>query len=91
MSAIFAAAAATYHACRAEYQDLIEAAYVAAETETSGKLLNDRGRAAGIDPFSLFKGPAIRAYAYASPELVEHWSRWPRVTFADYERQWFEQ
>ena len=52
------------------------------------RLVNDRGRRAGIDPLSLFMGPERRALAYASEELIDHWRAFPRVTFADYERMW---
>lgn len=72
---------------RADYEDVREAAYMRAEEATNGALLNARGRAAGIDPASLFMGPARRAYAYASPELVEHWEQHPRVTYAEFERR----
>lgn len=87
-SPIFADAIARYHEMRADFELLLESAYERAETECNGKLLNDRGRKAGIDAYSLFYGPKVRALAYASPELVEHWARYPRTTVADFERQW---
>ncbi len=69
---------------RARYRELIAAAYLEAEEETRGAMLNARGVRGGIDTVSLFSGPEARAYAYASPELIEHWARRPRVTFAEY-------
>jgi hypothetical protein len=39
---------------------------------------------------SLFKGPDVRARAYASEELIEHWERHPRMTFEAFEAQWME-
>lgn len=65
-------------------------AYIAAETETNGALLNVKGRAAGIDPMRLFTGNRSFAYCYASEELVEWWETHPRMTFPDYERQMYE-
>lgn len=89
MSTLFAQFAERYAAMRADYDLLLEAAYARAAEETRGRLLNDRGIRAGIDSRSLFLGPAVRVAAYASPELVEHFERYPRVTVADYERQYF--
>ena len=76
-----------WHELRAEYELVLEAAYERAETACNGRLLNARGMRAGIDAYSLFMGNRARAYAYASEELVEHWRRYPRLTFTDYERQ----
>lgn len=90
MSVIFQLAAAQWSQLRAEYQDVLEAAYERAETGTNGALLNPRGKARGVEPFSLFTGPESRAHAYASDELLEHWTRYPRLTFAEYERQAIE-
>jgi len=79
---------AAWRECRAEYDDTLYAQYVAAEEATRGAMLNARGRAKGIDPFSLFMGNERRALAYASEELVEHWASHPRVTYTKFERQW---
>lgn len=89
-SLVFRYAIAQYHAIRAEYDDLLHAAYVLAEKETTGMLLNARGVAKGIDAITLFMGPETRAHAYASEELLAHWERRPRITFAQYERERFE-
>lgn len=83
---IFDAAAAEWRRVRAEYQLHLEAQYAAAVDECNGVLLNARGKAAKVDPFSLFKGPGRRAAAYASEELVSFWQRHTRVTWADFER-----
>ena len=90
MSAIFKLAVAHWRNVRAEYENYREAAYERAETDCNGALLNERGKKAGVDPYSLFMGNAARAYAYASEELVEHWERYPRLTFTDFERQQLE-
>lgn len=79
---------AEWRECRAEYDETLYTRYAAAEEATRGAMLNARGRAKGIDPFSLFMGPEVRALAYASEELVEHWAQHPRVTFAKFEKQW---
>lgn len=82
---------AEWRECRAEYDDTLYAQFDAAEAATNGAMLNARGRAKGIDPFSLFMGPETRALAYASEELVEHWESHPRVTYAAFEKQWAAQ
>ncbi|WP_331757307.1 phage minor capsid protein [Streptomyces albidoflavus] len=54
--------------------------YQAAEDATNGYLLNRRGREQGVDPGSLFTGPARIAYAYASDELKAFWRKQERKT-----------
>lgn len=88
MSVIIAAAFAQWRECRAEYNDRLYSAYELAERETNGALLNAEGRARNVDPLALFMGNQAHAHKYASEELLEHWQRHPRVTFADFERQW---
>jgi hypothetical protein len=90
-SAVFAQAVALWRACRVEYGDYLESAYALAEHETNGALLNARGRAKGVDAFSLFSGTEVRALAYASEELVQHWQRHPRITYTSFEKQWVQQ
>lgn len=70
---------------RDEHRLITQAAYEAAEEATNGALLNERGQARMIDPFSLFTHNHTYLLAYASPELVEWIKEHPRVTFADYE------
>lgn len=79
---------AQWRACREDYELALYAQYLRAEAATNAALLNARGRARQIDPLTLFMGPERRALAYASPELIEHWASDPRVTFAQFERQW---
>lgn len=71
---------------RGAFQDYLEAQVNAADAACAGVLLNPRGRAFGIDPASLFMGTAARAFAYASPELLDWWMDHPRVTFTEWER-----
>ncbi|MCT2087345.1 hypothetical protein M3D75_14575 [Microbacterium enclense] len=79
---------AVWRECREAFDEVLHAAYTRAEIATNGALLNDRGRRAEVDAVSLFMGPQVRAHAYASPELLEHWEEHPRVTYAEFERQW---
>jgi hypothetical protein len=90
VSETFKAAAARWRALRQDYEDYRLAAYARAEHELNGRLLNERGARAAVDALSLFMGPEVRARAYASEELIEHWRRFPRVTFASFERQMLE-
>lgn len=91
MSVLFAAAASQWAVMRAEYETVRESHYVQALDATNGVLLNERGKRAGIDPYSLFMGNETRALAYASRELVDHWARTPRLTLAAFERQMLEE
>lgn len=86
MSLIFDSAAVEYRRVRQEYQAHLEAQVAAAVDECNGALLNARGKAAGIDPFTLFKGPGVRAAAYASEELLDFWQRHTRLTWTAFER-----
>ena len=88
MSAFWDAALANWRECRADFELDLYARYVRAEAECNGVMLNARGVARDVDPLSLFMGPAVRAFAYASDELLEHWLTWPRVTYAQFEAQW---
>ena len=71
----------------AEWHDFAHAQFVAAEAATNGFMLNRRGLAADIEPWSLWSGPATRAMAYASYELAEFWSANARLTVSEYRRQ----
>lgn len=88
MSEHFERALADWREARAEYERFLSAQYEQAAEFCREALVNDRGRARQIEPRSLFMGPAARAYAYASEELVEFWEAHPRVTFAEFERAW---
>lgn len=88
-SIIWAAAIEQWRTVRADYQLWLEAHYAEALEATNGVFLNKRGRDAGIDPFTLFKGPAYRVTAYASDELRDFFTQRPRITFEEYERGYF--
>lgn len=72
---------------RADFEDYRLAEYERASEACRGALLNERGRRAGIDSLSLFMGSSVRAYAYASDELKEHWQTHKRPVFAEFELQ----
>jgi hypothetical protein len=71
----------------AEWRDAARAQYLAAEAACNGYLLNRRGLATGIDPWSLWSGPVRRAMALASWELREFWESNPRLTIGEYRKQ----
>lgn len=76
-------------ACREEYDSFLHTTYVTAETDCRGVLVNREGLAAGIDPSSLFSGPASRVRKYASEELRSWFARHGRITYGEWKYQWF--
>lgn len=91
MSVLIGDGFAAWRECRSAYDEVLYALYTRAEEATNGAMVNAEGRARGVDPLSLFMGPATRARKWASEELLEHWEEYPRVTFANFERQWAAQ
>ena len=88
MSGLVAEGFAAWRECREEYDRWLLVAYERAAEACKDRLVNERGRRARVEPLSLFLGPWVRAKAYASPELLEHWESFPRVTFAEFEHRW---
>jgi hypothetical protein len=88
MSTIYAEASAQWREMRQDYERYISTSYDAALELCSGVLINKEGRAAGIDGYDLFTGPLQRAQRYASEELINYWSKYPRLTLTDFEQQW---
>ncbi|MEW1672820.1 phage minor capsid protein [Streptomyces noursei] len=72
---------------REMYREHIAAQWLEAEDALRGHLLNRRAEADGIDPRSLFTGPAHVAYARASEDLMRWWETHPRTTLAEYTEQ----
>ncbi|MGW7514791.1 phage minor capsid protein [Streptomyces sp. NPDC054796] len=77
----------TRREARALYDEYVYAQYLAAEDDCRGYLLNKKAQAAGVDPVSLFSGPARIAYARASEELRRWWSEHGRMTQAEFVEQ----
>jgi hypothetical protein len=67
---------------RAERAGEVERIWLAAEAQTKGNMLNRRGREAGIDERSLFRGPESRVRKYGSEELLNFFDEMPRPTEA---------
>ncbi|MFK0217938.1 phage minor capsid protein [Streptomyces vinaceus] len=73
---------------REMYREHVYLQVLAAEDYTRGFMLNRKARAAGVDPFSLFSGPAHVAYARASEDLIRFWEEVsPRVTLTEFTEQ----
>ncbi|WAU09944.1 phage minor capsid protein [Streptomyces nigrescens] len=70
---------------REMYGEHVYAQALAAEDATNGYMLTKAAQLAGVDPVSLFSGPAHVAYARASEELKRWWMDNPRLTLAEYE------
>lgn len=71
------------HMTQDVFQQEAERMYWQAENETKGYFLNAAGKAAHIDPQSLFTGPEVRARKYASDELRQFWANHGRLTVDD--------
>jgi hypothetical protein len=72
-------------AVRRMYAEVTDLNYRQAEDWTRGHMLNPAGRAAGVDPKSLFSGPRSRARKYASEELARFWAEvTPRQTYTEF-------
>ncbi|MEU1674085.1 phage minor capsid protein [Streptomyces roseifaciens] len=73
---------------RAMYREHTHLQWLAAEDATRGHMLTREAEAAGVDPRSLFSGPAHVAYARASEDLRRFWDEVsPRVTLAEFTEQ----
>lgn len=90
MSTIMDAAFETYRAMRADFEHYRHSRFVRAHTELRGELLNAAGRAARIDPATLFLGPKSRVNRYASEELKAWFAEHGRLTVKEFETQWWE-
>lgn len=89
MSAILDAAFESYRMMRADFELYRHSRFLRAHTELRGELLNAAGRAALIDPVSLFMGPRSRVVRYASEELKGWFEQHGRITVEEFETQWW--
>ncbi|WP_430479315.1 phage minor capsid protein [Streptomyces sp. P11-1] len=72
---------------REMYAEYVYRQYLAAEDACRGYLLNKKAQTDGVDPMSLFSGPARIAHARASDELREWWAQHGRLTQAEFIEQ----
>ncbi|QWQ45729.1 phage minor capsid protein [Streptomyces sp. YPW6] len=72
---------------REMYAEYVYRQYLDAEAACRGYLLNKKAQADGVDPMSLFSGPARIAHARASDELREWWAANGRLTQAEFIEQ----
>ncbi|APX31773.1 hypothetical protein BH708_02505 [Brachybacterium sp. P6-10-X1] len=89
MSVILSDAFAAYQRMREDFELHRRATFTRAHAELRGELLGARGRAARIDPYSLFMGPQNRVEAYASDELQRWFAQHGRPTVEQFEAQWW--
>lgn len=82
-----AAPSVTRSQARALYDEHVYTQYLAAEDDCRGYLLSRKAQAEGVDPATLFSGPAHVAYARASDELKEWWKTHGRMTQAEFIEQ----
>lgn len=73
---------------RREYEHYLDSHMQQAMHETNGVLLNSRASARCVPERTVFLSNSRYANAHASPELKDFWSRNPRMTLSDFERQW---
>jgi hypothetical protein len=69
------------------YDEYVYTAYLRAEADCRGELLNRRAQSLGVDPVSLWSGPAHVAYSRASEELIEWWAQHGRLTLVEFTEQ----
>ncbi|MFZ3569271.1 phage minor capsid protein [Streptomyces sp. BH034] len=74
----------TRRQAREMYDEYVYMQWLKAEEDCRGYLLSKKAEAEGVDPASLFRGPARIAYARASEELKEWWSTNGRFTQAEF-------
>ncbi|MGW2541090.1 phage minor capsid protein, partial [Kitasatospora sp. NPDC001574] len=73
---------------RQMYGEYVYAQWLDAEEWCRGVLVTKRAELDGVDPLSVFSGPAHVAYARASEELRRYWAEVsPRITLAEYTEQ----
>jgi hypothetical protein len=90
VSAIFERASQQWRDMRSDFERHTDAAYDKALDACGGVLVNAAGRRQHVDGYDLFTGPAVKAYRFASEELVDFWEANPRLSMNDFEAQWVE-
>lgn len=69
---------------KSAHAEHVRETYLDAEAACRGHVLNAAGQAAGVDPESLWSGPAARVKKYASEELRDYLRDNGRMTLADF-------
>lgn len=78
----------TMQALKRAYDTHVHTQYKDAEDAVRGHMLSPAGKAAGIDPVTLFSGPTDRARKYASEDLLRWWeANGGRQTFQQFRAQ----
>lgn len=75
---------------RQQYDDYVAVHYDRAMIATNGQMVNERGRLAGIDSYSLFSGPVARVKKYGSEELQGFFGQNGRHTFQSFRYSLFK-
>jgi hypothetical protein len=71
-------------AVRRGYDQHVYEQYLRAEGDTNGHLLTSQAETKGVDPVSLFSGPARIARANASEDLLRWWADNGRLTLTEF-------
>lgn len=69
-----------------EHYLAVHQSFLNAESTTRGHMLSPAGKAARVDPISLFTGPSSRVTKYASEELRDFFDTHGRMTVGEYRR-----
>lgn len=88
MSMIYELAGELWAVMRKDYEAELDRRISHADEACTGYLVNQRGKDLGLTPRDLFTGPTDRAFKYATEELTRYWGRQPRMTLAQFEREW---
>jgi hypothetical protein len=72
---------------RTAFRDEQQRMAIDAEKATNGNMLSQAGKAAGVDPWSLFGGSEAAARKYASPELKYYWDAHGRPTVSEFQQR----
>jgi hypothetical protein len=75
---------------RQQYDDYVAVQYDRAMIATNGQMVNERGRLAGVDSYSLFSGPVARVKRYGSEELQGFFGQNGRHTFKSFRYSLFK-
>lgn len=75
---------------RQQYDDYVAVQYDRAMIATNGQMVNEAGRLAGVDSYSLFSGPVARVKKYGTEELQGFFGQNGRHTFKSFRYSLFK-